>query len=224
MSLLPSFAQRTIVTQTEEQLDLSRSLYEFGVDFSNGQFTGRMVNGREAVKVWIWKCLMTSRFKFPIYTWLYGSELEEYIGRALTQEYIDTDVKLALQDALLINPEINAIRDYSGRMDGDILRISFTAETIFGQISILDYEVNGYKSPADRAVEFAITAIRAGLIKFRIIDGHLILQIMDTAEKAVLFRLDSKGYLVADMSEKFSEHVDMKIIGTTGQLEAVINV
>lgn len=110
------------------------------MNFETGQLTD-LVSGKEAVKVWIWKCLMTERYWYPVYSWAYGSELYKYIGKTLTHEYINTDVRLALQDALLINPEIHALLGFSGSIEGDLLKISFTVETDYGDISILDFYV-----------------------------------------------------------------------------------
>lgn len=223
MSLLPSFAQKTIITQTAEQKETSQSLYEWAVDFNNGQFTGQKVNGSEAVKVWIWKCLMTERFRFSIYSWMYGSELEKYIGKALTQEFIDTDVRLALEDALLINPEISSITDFEGTIEKDILSISFTANTIYGAVSILDYRVNEYKTSAERDIERALVAIENGALKFKIENGKLIQMSSDEIDKVVTFSL-VKGKLVASMTKEFSEAVELWLDASTGIVKAKYNV
>lgn len=133
MGLLPSFSvqyQSSVGAITTAQ-DLA-DLKEWDVNFDTGQLTGQTVTGIRAVEVWIWKCLKTPRFRHAIYSWKYGSELEDYIGRGLTQEYIDTDVKLAITDALLINPQIDSITNFSGAMDGDRLNVSFTVNTKYG--------------------------------------------------------------------------------------------
>lgn len=137
MSLLPSFSivyqNQTANMTTVEDLN---SLEEWDVNFNTGQFTGQTVTGTRAVEVWIWKCLKTQRFRHAIYSWKYGSELESYIGRGITQEYIDTDVKLAITDALLINPQIDSITEFSGQMVGDELQLTFTVNTAYGSVVV----------------------------------------------------------------------------------------
>lgn len=225
MSLLPSFAQKTYIDQTAQQQDASLSLYEYAVDFNTGQLTGRLVNGSEAVKVWIWKCLMTTRFHFPIYSWMYGSELESYIGRALPQEYIDTDVKLALQDALLINPEITAIRNFSGYHEKDVLTISFTAVTIYGSIDILDMKITDseYETYAQRSAERALMMLQNDMIYFSMREnGHLYLHKCDDLDKAVTFNIDS-GRLIVGQSPESAKLIDFSVTDS-GHVEASINV
>lgn len=224
MSLLPSFAQKIIVDQTAEQRDTSLSLYEYGVNFNNGQFTGLLVNGSEAVKVWIWKCLMTERFRFPIYSWMYGSELEKYIGQVLEQEYIDTDVRLALEDALLINPEITSITDFRGSLERDVLTISFTANTIYGAVSILDYKINTIKTDIDRAIDVFFTKINNGTFKFEIENSNLIQYTNDVIEKAIQFHINDQGCLIVTTPEEFSGMAKLWIDENTGILKAEYNV
>lgn len=137
MSLLPTFSvtYQNASANVRNAEDLN-GLEEWDVNFATGQLTGQTVKGTRAVEVWIWKCLKTQRFRHAIYSWKYGSELESYIGRALTQEYIDTDVKLAITDALLINPQIESITNFSGAMNKDVLEASFTVNTKYGSVVV----------------------------------------------------------------------------------------
>ncbi|MBE6022763.1 MAG: DUF2634 domain-containing protein [Cellulosilyticum sp.] len=79
--------------------------YEF--DFGNNTLTGKILEGKAALKMWIYKALLTSRYTYPIYSWDYGQDLDELIGQGY---------------------EINLIND--------TLHISFTAERIFGEVTI----------------------------------------------------------------------------------------
>ena len=138
MSLLPSF----ISTELKENVAASQALpvpKEYGVDFETGQLTGQIVEGKEAVRVWVWCCIKTPRFRFPIYSWQYGTEFEDYIGQALSDEYINADLLTELEDALMINPYISAIEDFSAERKGDRLHITFTVITQFGNLEVEDY-------------------------------------------------------------------------------------
>lgn len=137
MSLLPSFSiqYQSDSTKTVTADDLN-SLKEFDVNFKTGQFTGETCAGTRAVEVWVWKCLKTERFHYAIYSWKYGSELESYIGKGVTQEYIDTDIKLAITDALLINPQIESITEFSGQMVKEELQAKFTVNTQYGSVVV----------------------------------------------------------------------------------------
>ena len=117
---------------------------EYGIDFRTGQLTGEIVEKKEAIKVWIWNCLLTQRYRFAIYSWDYGVSLEQYIGRTLTEEYIQTDCESEIREAMLINPWITDITDFVAKRSGSKLSISFTAVTPFGKIDVMNNEVIDY--------------------------------------------------------------------------------
>lgn len=109
---------------------------EYGVDFTTGQLTGKIVEGKEAVKVWIWNCLKTQRFRYPIYSWDYGTDLEQYIGNTVSEEYLNTDGESEVKEALLVNPYIEGISDFSATVQREHLTLSFKAETQFGELEV----------------------------------------------------------------------------------------
>lgn len=134
MSILPSF-----MTEAVEESAVSNTLpvpREYGVDFSTGKLTGEIVEGIEALKVWIWNCLKTERYRFAIYSWQYGVEFEQYIGTTLSDEYIQNDCRAEIEDALKVNPYITGISDFSAEMTGTHLNITFTAETKLGSTEV----------------------------------------------------------------------------------------
>lgn len=133
MSILPSFAgMKTKETETQE------IPVEYGIDFETGQLTGRKVKGLEAVKVWVWLCLRTERFRYQLYSQDYGVELDQYIGKAATEELLNMRCRKRVEEALLINKHITGVKDFSAFMDKDRLNISFTVQTVFGEVKIED--------------------------------------------------------------------------------------
>lgn len=135
MSILPSFA----VQAASQSVNLSNVVdtpREYEIDFSTGQLTGKIVEGKEAVKVWVWCCLKTERLRHAIYSWDYGASLEQYIGDTYDSEYMETAVEAEIREALLINPYITGIRDFSLAFDGSRLEISMTVETRFGNTEV----------------------------------------------------------------------------------------
>ena len=107
---------------------------EYGIDFKTGQLTGRVVEGKEAIKVWIWLALQTPRYRHSIYTWDYGNEFEALIGNGYTKEYIDAEAQRMTEDCLLVNENIQSITEFNVDMERDVLTISFTANTLYGDI------------------------------------------------------------------------------------------
>ena len=146
MSLIPDFDG--IDVEIEENGDLDedgKEVYdlplEYGIDFDTGQLTGKIVEGVEAVKVWIWLCLHTARYRFAIHDWDYGVDFEEYIGQTLDQEYVDTDIKKEVEDAMYVNPWITDVTDWRSSMDEkhDKLHLVFTAVTDFGETEVDEF-------------------------------------------------------------------------------------
>lgn len=133
MSILPSFMQAQITerTQTANAIIIPK---EYGIDFNTGQLTGKIVEGIEAIKVWVWLCLRTQRFRYPIYSWSYGADMEQYIGQGLTVEYLETDLKDEIEEALRVNEYITGIEDYNCAQVGSTVRIQFTVQTTLGSL------------------------------------------------------------------------------------------
>lgn len=133
MSILPSFMQAQITerTQTANAIIIPK---EYGIDFNTGQLTGKIVEGIEAIKVWVWLCLRTQRFRYPIYSWSYGADMEQYIGQGLTVEYLETDLKDEIEEALRVNEYITGIEDYNCIQTGSTVRIQFTVQTTLGSL------------------------------------------------------------------------------------------
>lgn len=138
MSILPSFLQELSDTKTikEDDSQVVKVPREYGIDFTTGQLTGKIVEGLEAIKVWIWLCMHTERFRHAIYSADYGTSLEQYIGHMLSEEYINTDCESEISDALLINEYIESIEDFEAVRNSDSLNISFRVVTKFGSIEV----------------------------------------------------------------------------------------
>lgn len=141
MSIFPFTDPQEIAVNTEREIPMAR---EYAYDFYKGDFklkNGKMylVEGKEALKVWITKSLLTSRYKEVIFTWNYGGEFEDkIIGQGYTKGLIKAEAERYTREC------INAsLRDYiTGMKDFDIefldgtLKIGFIAETIYGEVSV----------------------------------------------------------------------------------------
>ena len=139
MSILPTFMQTQIAsrTQTANVLTVPK---EYGIDLKTGQLTGESVEGIDAIKVWIWNCLHTQRFRYPLYSWDYGADLEQYIGQTVTEEFLNADCEDEIREALQVNPYITGIEDFQATFENGHLSLSFTAVTKFGNTEV-DYDV-----------------------------------------------------------------------------------
>lgn len=119
--------------EEESELLEEEPLREWGVDFKTGQLTGRLVEGSEAVKVWAWNALNTNRYRHVAHSWFYGHDFDELIGQRFSKEYLDEQVKGMVRECLLVNPNIEDVRDIVYEMEEDKLNISCKLDTVFGE-------------------------------------------------------------------------------------------
>lgn len=139
MSILPSFVLQAASASPGGTARVVPVPREYGVDFATGQLTGRIVEGREAVKVWIWNTLHTERYRYAIYSRMYGVEYEQYIGETVTSEYLQTDCQKETEEALMVSPYITGLDSFVAETDGTKIRIAFAALTQFGKIGVEDH-------------------------------------------------------------------------------------
>lgn len=138
MSILPSFLEElsNIDIAESEETKVIEVPREYGIDFTTGQLTGKIVEGIEAIKVWIWLCMHTERFRHAIYSSDYGTALDQYFGHVLSDEYINTDCESEISDALLMNEYIESIEDFEVIRNSDTLNIKFRVVTKFGSLEV----------------------------------------------------------------------------------------
>lgn len=95
-----------------------------------------VVSGKEAVLVWIWKTLQTPRYRYEIYTWDYGSEIESLIGLPFTEELKQSEATRYVRECLLVNPYITDVKNITVSFSGDKLSIGCEVETIYGEVEV----------------------------------------------------------------------------------------
>ena len=91
----------------------------------------KIVEGNEAIKIWIYKALQTPRYQYDIYSWDYGSELLSLIGKAYTKGLTQSEASRYIKEALLINPYILDVNVVSTSFDGDVLSANVRVKTIY---------------------------------------------------------------------------------------------
>ena len=129
--MLPT-TPKTILGTTEviKQADMPSKTYR--IDFQTGRISGT-VDCREAMVQAIRKILQTERFQYRIYSWTYGMEGSQLIGKS--RETALANLKQQLESALLQDDRILSITDLNVTDSGRrFLTVSFTANTIFGAV------------------------------------------------------------------------------------------
>lgn len=96
----------------------------------------KIVEGNEAIKVWVYKALLTPRYQYSIYTWNYGSELMDLIGKAYTPQLTKSEAKRYIEEALLINPYILEVNVLDTDFKDGILSTDVKIVTIYGESEV----------------------------------------------------------------------------------------
>lgn len=100
----------------------------------NGEF--KIVEGNEAIKVWIYLSLLTPNKQYPIYSWDYGSEVKELIGKNYTKALTEAEAQRLIEECLLINPYITDIQVTDTSFKDSTLTCNVKATTIYGDLEV----------------------------------------------------------------------------------------
>jgi len=109
---------------------------DYEIDFKTGRLTGKIITGLKAIEQWIIIVLSTDRYFYTQYSWDHGSELNTLIGQNAKQDYVESEVKRMIEDALSMNENITGIENLDCTIEGDKLTASFTVRTTFGEVDI----------------------------------------------------------------------------------------
>lgn len=136
MSIFPIIDPQAMEDSGSQALPLCReAAWDFKRDvpvFRGGEPV--VVEGKEALKVWIWRALRTPRFKYEIYTWAYGSELESLLGQAYSDAVKTAEAPRYLRECLLVNPYITEVKDIAVSFAAGRLTVRGAAVTVYGEV------------------------------------------------------------------------------------------
>lgn len=107
----------------------------------DGQIRG-YTDEQEAMKQAIYKIIATERYRYLIYSWNYGIELEDLFGKPIP--YVYAMLKVRIEEALMADDRITKVYNFEfSHNDGDVLVI-FDVDTIFGTLEGLEKVVNNF--------------------------------------------------------------------------------
>lgn len=127
--------------QTNRSTDLPM-FREYAWDFEHDVFlydeAGKhiMVEGNEAVKVWIYKALKTERYAYLAYSWQYGIELMPFIGKVMSVQERYSELKRVIVECLMVNPYIQSIDSITFSSKGTRVTCDVTLTTVYGEVNI----------------------------------------------------------------------------------------
>ena len=138
MGLFPAYVVDEVLDEEiEDEVDTPR---EFGVDFSTGQLTGKIVEGVEAIKVWCYFALQIARYRFFILSWEYGSEIEDLYGKGYSEEHIISEMRRMIEECLLTNTYIETVELSNEKYQNGKFSATISVTTIYGDSDSDSYE------------------------------------------------------------------------------------
>lgn len=90
------------------------------------------IDGRKAVAQAVDLMLSTERFYYDIFSFDYGVELADLIGK--DRSFVRADIQRRIEEALSEDDRITGISDFEISFDREAAIVSFTVNTIFGDI------------------------------------------------------------------------------------------
>jgi hypothetical protein len=111
----------------EETIETSRT-YKLFSDKIQGY-----VDGLGALKQAIYKVLNTERYEYPIYSFNYGIELENLIGK--DSVYVQIELKRRIRECLLRDDRITEVDNFKFEVNGDEIKCTFDVHSIFGNLT-----------------------------------------------------------------------------------------
>lgn len=117
-------------------------LKEFQWDFETNNFivdesgNFKVVEGKKALEVWIYKTLLTNRYEHEIYSWDYGTELIKLVGQKFTRGLTESESFRFVKEALMINPYINDVINKGVSFIDDTVNISIYVDSVYGEVKI----------------------------------------------------------------------------------------
>ena len=138
MSLFPFVTYKEDIVKNNSFPLYREIAWDFKKDtpiIQNGDF--KIVEGNEAIKVWVYKALLVPRYNYSIYSWNYGSELMDLIGKAYTPQLTKSEAKRYIEEALKINPYILDVNVIDTDFKDSVLSANVKITTIYGESEVV---------------------------------------------------------------------------------------
>lgn len=114
----------------------------FDFDFRIGEFKMKNKNpveleGVDALKLWIEKCIRTQLDRYSIYKGKrYGANIEDLvIGKSYGSGFVESELRREIEEALLRHEDILSLSNFSIATKRKLMEITFSLATTYGELS-----------------------------------------------------------------------------------------
>lgn len=95
-----------------------------------------IATGKKAILIWAQKALLTKRTRYEIYSWDYGSDIEDLIGQAYTYDLKRSEAIRYIKECLMINPYITDVTDIKVDFKDGLMSIECKIITLYGEAEV----------------------------------------------------------------------------------------
>lgn len=129
MSVLPQGATIENDLEIEKVIESSKT---YKIDFEKGKIIG-FCDEVEALRQTVQLILNTERYEHLIYSWDYGSELRDLIGK--DKDITESEIKRRIREALMQDNRVNNVDNFIFNYDKDGVTVDFTVFSIYGEFT-----------------------------------------------------------------------------------------
>ena len=105
--------------------------HTYKLDISRGRVKG-ITEDADALLQAVYLILSVERFQYPIYSYNYGVELVDLIGRP--KDFVMSEVKRRITEALTQDDRIDSVDGWNFESTKNALIVTFTVHSIYGDI------------------------------------------------------------------------------------------
>lgn len=118
----------------------NKEFKEYAIDFKTGEMIYKdgkslIVEGKEALKIWIFKAIQTTKNRYEIYD-EFGNEFESIVGKGYSKGLIKTLLQSLIKECLFQNEFIKDVLDLDIEIEGAKININANVITSFGEVKI----------------------------------------------------------------------------------------
>ncbi len=134
MGVFP-FINPDVALEVNKDLPMFR---EYAYDFENQCLKLKdgntyLVEGNEALLIWIYFALGTARYRYIAYDRAFGSEIEDKLmGQPLSDDVTRMELERYITEALMCNPYIEELSDFDFEPLQSGIQVTFQCRTIYG--------------------------------------------------------------------------------------------
>lgn len=94
------------------------------------------VSGLDAVRGWAWRAIDTARYRFSVFSWDFGCELDALVGQPYRADTKRSEAERYVREALLVSPYIREVQVTGTEFEGSTIRIAADLTTVYGRTSV----------------------------------------------------------------------------------------